>query len=204
MTRFYLLRHGETAWNRDGDRYCGRSDISLTDQGIRQAEQVGHYLSHYELDAVYASPLSRARQTAEAVALPHGLKVSTDHRLVEMDFGNWEGLTKPQIHELEGDDWYNWTQNPVDIPAGHTGETADQVYNRVKECLKELSKRHPNQTVAVVAHNTVNRIWTVGSLRAPFASYRYLRFHNTGISVFEWERDAVFWRQMNSTDHLRN
>lgn len=202
MTRFYLLRHGETTWNRDGDRYCGRSDISLTEQGIRQAEQVGYYLSDHKLDAVYASPLRRARQTAEAVAVPHGLKVFTDERLVEMDFGSWEGLTKPQIHEQGGDYWYNWTQNPVDIQAGHTGETAGEVYNRVRECLKELSKRHPNKSVAVVAHNTVNRIWTVGSLGAPFASYRHLRFHNTGISVFEWESDAVFWRQMNCTDHL--
>ena len=89
MLNVYLLRHGETAYNADGNRYCGRTDICLTSKGLKQAEAAFNQLKGISPDAVYSSPLERARHTASIAA--GGKPVETDHRLIEVDFGSWEG-----------------------------------------------------------------------------------------------------------------
>ena len=90
----YLLRHGETAWNADNNRYCGRTDIELTEKGLEQAQVVREQLGGTEFTAVYSSPLQRALQTA---TIASGKKVITDQRLVEADFGKWEQKTKEEF-----------------------------------------------------------------------------------------------------------
>ncbi|MCH5599789.1 histidine phosphatase family protein [Niabella ginsengisoli] len=87
ILKVYLLRHGQTAWNADNNRYCGRTDIPLTSLGVQQAEAVKAQLDGISIDAAYASPLIRARTTAEIAC---GKKVITDERLIEADFGLWE------------------------------------------------------------------------------------------------------------------
>src|SRR5690348_12200477 len=95
MLDVYLLRHGETQWNADGNRYCGRTDISLTKKGISQAELVHDQLKQIRFDAVYSSPLRRATYTAQIAS---GInEVITDKRLIEVDFGNWEGKTREEF-----------------------------------------------------------------------------------------------------------
>ncbi|RYZ25912.1 MAG: histidine phosphatase family protein, partial [Sphingobacteriales bacterium] len=87
MLTVYLLRHGQTAWNADNNRYCGRTDIPLTDKGIAQAKLVSEQLEGLKLDGVYSSPLQRAALTA---SLATNRTVITDDRLIEADFGQWE------------------------------------------------------------------------------------------------------------------
>ncbi|MEJ7828784.1 MAG: histidine phosphatase family protein, partial [Segetibacter sp.] len=89
MLNIYLLRHGETAWNADGNRYCGRTDLPLTKKGIQQAELVYRHLKDYTFEAVYSSPLQRAYTTAKIAC--GDKEVIKDDRLIEADFGEWEG-----------------------------------------------------------------------------------------------------------------
>jgi len=146
MTTLLLARHGETDWNREL-RIQGSSDIDLNDLGRRQAQALAQELEHIELDAIYSSDLSRARQTAAAVAALHGLEVRLDVRLRERSFGSWEGLTREDIAAL---------------PEGsrHDGETDDEVRERVLEAVQEIADDHPGENVLVVAHGgALNALW---------------------------------------------
>src|ERR1700704_4943984 len=104
MTELLLVRHGETDWNAEG-KLQGHTDRPLNDHGRRQAQALAERLAGNSIDAVYASDLSRARETAEMVGEKLGLPVLVDPDLREKNWGNWEGLTSDQrLHiEFEGE-----------------------------------------------------------------------------------------------------
>lgn len=103
MTRFYLLRHGETSWNLEGNRYCGRTDVPLSPAGRDQADRVARALRDVPFAAAFCSPLRRSRDTAESFAAPRPLPVVPDDRLAEIDFGAWEGKTRAEIERTDPD-----------------------------------------------------------------------------------------------------
>jgi uncharacterized phosphatase len=197
----YLLRHGETEWNRDGNRYCGLTDIPLSDIGREQAELAADYLKSVPFQAVYASPLIRAYETAKIISSRHDLPIQTDKRIQEIDFGSWEGKPKEQLIEEDSQAWSAWLNDPTDVPAGGTGETAREVYVRAKSFFDEAARKHIEKTILVVGHNTLNRFFITGCLSAPFRSYRSIKQNNTGITVFEM-KDNVEFIQMNLHEHL--
>ncbi len=91
MTRFILVRHGQTEWNRV-ERFRGRADLALNETGIRQAEAVAERLSRWQVATVYTSPLQRASVTAQTLASHLGLAVQPLDALIDIDFGRWQGL----------------------------------------------------------------------------------------------------------------
>ncbi|MCR4400303.1 MAG: histidine phosphatase family protein, partial [Syntrophomonadaceae bacterium] len=118
----YLVRHGETHWNRER-RYQGWTDIGLNERGWLQAAALARRLRPLRLAAVYASGLRRAVETARAIAEPRRLQVQTMACFREMRFGDWEGLTAEEIQERFGAATYAlWLQDPsrVTIPGGET------------------------------------------------------------------------------------
>src|SRR5919112_3187296 len=125
MTTLLLARHGETDWNREL-RIQGSSDIELNELGRRQAQGLAQELTDVDLDAIYASDLARARQTAEAVAATHGLEVKLDSRLRERSFGSWEGLTRDDLDAM---------------PPGshHDGERDEEVRERMLAAVQEIA-----------------------------------------------------------------
>jgi broad specificity phosphatase PhoE len=181
MLKVFLLRHGETRYNADGNRYCGLTDISLTDLGLHQASLVNSQLKGIEFDAVYASPLKRARLTAELATQRH---VATDQRLIEMDFGLWEGKTKEQFIPENEQLWNSWLADPAVTRAGQTGENAAQVIHRMDDFFSEMILRHPSGTIVVVAHNGVNRLYLAHKLGMPLANYRRLAIENSCLCEF--------------------
>ena len=108
MVEIILARHGETDWNAE-EVFRGRADIELNGRGRRQAEMLAGSLSEAKLEAVYSSPLQRARDTAEAVARRHQLKVAVSPGLIDCDFGQWQGLqlkeVKVDIQRYTGSGW---------------------------------------------------------------------------------------------------
>lgn len=94
--RIILVRHGQTKWNSEG-RVQGRTDIPLNARGMAQAEAVGEWLSGRKIDAVYASPLMRAHDTAKAIADRQGVCVKLLGEMIEIDFGLWEGKTSCEL-----------------------------------------------------------------------------------------------------------
>jgi broad specificity phosphatase PhoE len=163
MTTLLLARHGETDWNREL-RIQGSSDIELNELGRRQAQSLAQELTDVDLDAIYASDLSRARATAAAVAATHGLEVKLDPRLRERSFGNWEGLTREEVHAM---------------PPGsrHDGETDEEVRERMLAAVQEIAAAHPGEEVLIVSHGgALNTLW----------------HHALGVRVERWANCAVY------------
>ncbi|WP_129718245.1 histidine phosphatase family protein [Pedobacter sp. SYP-B3415] len=198
MLEVYLLRHGETAYNADGNRYCGRTDIALTEKGINQAHGVHTQLAGLHFDAVFSSPLQRAYQTAQiASGLPEG--VQKDSRLIEADFGRWEGKTKEEFIPESPELWADWCTNPEHTRAGGTGETALQVVTRLDDFFNELTKRFARGRVMVVAHNGVNRLFMAYKLEMPLKNYRRIVQENSSITLLDFdEQGDMTLKKLNS------
>ena len=182
MLNVYLLRHGETQWNADGNKYCGRTDIPLTQKGISQAELVHHQLKNIDFDAVYSSPLQRALRTARIASGKND--VVTDERLIEFSFGNWEGKTKEEFIPEAPALWERWCNNPATTKAGGTGETANEVVERVDHFFEFILKKFPSGNVLVVGHNGINRFYLAFKLSMELKNYRRLVQENSSISMF--------------------
>jgi len=139
-----LVRHGETDWNADG-RLQGQTDRPLSDFGRRQARQLAEELADEEFQAIYASDLSRARETAEIVGERVGVPVVLDPELREKNWGTWEGLTAVE-------------RDRVDF----VGETTEEHQERILRALQRISERHPGDgRLLVVTHGgSMRRVQT--------------------------------------------
>lgn len=189
MLNVFLLRHGQTAWNADNNRYCGRSDISLTAKGIQQAEAVKAQLTNITFDGVYSSPLERAFMTANIAT---GVHVKKDNRLIEADFGEWEKKTKEEFIAENPTLWDNWMADPATSRAGGTGETGMEIVTRVDDFFNELLQKHVNGNILVAAHNGVNRLYLAYKLGMPLRNYRRLVQDNASITTFTLAADGAF------------
>ncbi|HEY4288602.1 MAG TPA: histidine phosphatase family protein [Puia sp.] len=190
MLSVYLLRHGQTPYNADGNRYCGRTDLALTDKGIQQAEAVYQRLKGIRLDAVYSSPLQRARRTAELVT---GWEtVQTDQRLIEVDFGGWEHKTKEEFVVEDPGSWAKWIDDPEHNQAGGTGESGGAIIKRLDGFYSEMLMRHAGQTILVAGHNGTNRLYMAHKLGMPLRNYRRLFQENSAITLFELDDKEEF------------
>jgi broad specificity phosphatase PhoE len=193
MLSVYLLRHGQTPYNADGNRYCGRTDVELTERGIRQALAVNERLQSIRLDAVYSSPLLRARRTAE---LASGWSpVQTDPRLIEIDFGGWEHKTREEFVAEDPLSWEAWSRDPLNNRAGNTGERGAEIVARLDDFFNEMLVRHAGQTILVVGHNGVNRLYMAHRLGMPLQNYRRLVQENSAITLFELDDNGEFTLQ---------
>lgn len=141
MTVFLLVRHGETDWNAEG-RLQGHTDTPLNDFGRSQAQTLAEILAVEKLDAVYASDLARARETAEIIGGRIGLPVVLRADLREKDWGTWEGLTSAERDRVE-----------------FAGETTEAHRERTLRALLEIAECHPAGRVLVVTHGgSVRRV----------------------------------------------
>jgi alpha-ribazole phosphatase/probable phosphoglycerate mutase len=192
MLNVFLLRHGQTAWNEDNNRYCGRTDIPLTEKGIRQAEAVREQLKGIAFSGVYSSPLERACKTA---SIATGASVIKDERLIEADFGNWERKTKEEFIAEDPLPWNNWMADPGIHRAGVTGETGMEIVTRVDDFFRELLLWHSSGNVLVAAHNGVNRLYLAYKLGMPLKNYRRLVQDNASVTVFTLSPKGEFTLQ---------
>ena len=134
MTTLLLVRHGETDWNAEG-KLQGHTDRPLNDYGRRQARALAERLAGEEIEAVYSSDLSRARETAEILGEQLGLPVAVDSDLREKNWGNWEGLTAGERLRVE-----------------YEGESSEDHRSRTLRAVERIVERHPAGRVVVVTH----------------------------------------------------
>jgi broad specificity phosphatase PhoE len=134
VTTLLLVRHGETDWNAEG-RLQGHTDRPLNDFGRRQAAALAERLADDGVDAVYASDLARARETAEILADRLGLPVVTDPDLRERNWGNWEGLTGSERDRVE-----------------YAGEEREAHGERVIRAVRRIAEQHPGERIVIVTH----------------------------------------------------
>lgn len=190
MVTICLLRHGETAFNADGNRYCGRTDVELTAKGLSQARRMSNLLNGFEFDAIYSSPLKRAKMTAEiASGVPD--RVVTDARLIEIDFGNWEGKCSEEFMEEDPLAWQDWLRDPYASRAGRVGEEGKEVLRRLHSFYQEIALKHAGKTVLVVGHNGVNRFFLSDGLGMPLKNYRQIVQDNSSLTLLTLLQDGV-------------
>jgi len=203
MTRIVLVRHGQTAWNREA-RFRGRADIELDEFGLKQAEATGRYLaSRWPVAAVYASPMRRAMQTAKAIARVRGLTARPLEGLIDIDFGELQGLSLDETAQRYTATYWAWEKAPhtVHFPGG---EGLDDVRSRVVGALDEVVARHPEQTVALVSHTVVNRVLLCAVLGWGNDHFWRLRQETCAVNVFDAEEDGTFTiALLNDTCHLQ-
>lgn len=153
VTRIVLVRHGETDWNVDG-RIQGHTDIALNAAGRWQARQLALALAHEDFSAIYASDLSRAFDTASAVANGRDVTVTADEGLRERGFGIFEGMSFPDIERRWPDQALRWRRRDPDFgPEG--GEVLRDFHGRCVSALHRLAAGHVGESIVVVAHGGV-------------------------------------------------
>jgi len=155
VTTLYVARHGQTALNKE-QRFQGSTDLPLNDEGCSQAELLAENLPA-SITCIIASPLLRARQTAEYVAKMHGLEVVLMDEFRERHYGVFEGLNRQELEAQYAEIWgRKIAQQWDDAPPG--GETMRETYLRVQTGLQRLTARHTGETVLLVAHGFVARV----------------------------------------------
>lgn len=200
-TRVVLVRHGQTAWNRD-ERFRGRADVPLDDTGVSQAEATGKRVaSAWSPVAVYSSPLIRALTTAEAIASPLALTVVPDAGLVDIDYGEWQGLAPEVIRQRWPKELEAWSEAPATarIPSG---EKLEDVRSRAMASLQRICAAHEGQTVCVVAHHVVNRLILLEVLGLGNERFWHIRQDTCAINVFEAQAGDFTLVSLNDTCHL--
>lgn len=160
--RLFLLRHGETRWNRES-RYQGCRDIPLSPTGRAQAAAAARLLADHPLAAVYSSPLRRARETAEAIAASRGLEVRIDAAFREICHGLWEGLTAAEVRTRFPALYAQWRATPAAVTMPE-GEGVRDVRKRVLDGLARLRASHDGEAVCLVAHGTPVRLLILEAL----------------------------------------
>jgi len=200
-TSIYLVRHGQTAWNKE-EVFRGRTDIPLNETGLREAELAGGYLRHLEPRAIYTSPLSRAFQTAQAIARFHGLDVRPLEGLIDMSFGSWEGHSLRQIEETDAERYQQWREEPhlFKLP---DGETLNEVRVRAMAALEWVIGRHPEEAVILVSHRVINKVILCGILDLDNSHFWQIAQDTTAINLIQHRNGRYVLSLMNETCHLK-
>jgi len=154
-----LVRHGETAWNREG-RYQGRTDIPLSPDGETQVRALAVRLAHVPIALAIASPLARARATAQAILAGRAVELASEPALIEISHGAWEGQLSSDVERAHAEMLGTWRSRPDrDVPAGPGAETLGEVEARSWPVLERLARQlGSDDTALVVAHDAVNRV----------------------------------------------
>jgi probable phosphoglycerate mutase len=185
-THIVLIRHGETAWNAER-RLQGHIDIALNAEGERQAQALAAALAGEHFDAIVASDLQRAFQTAEAVAGTRGLPVHRDPALRERCFGGFEGMQYADIEQRFPIEFAAWQRRDVDAPmppGERSAETFRQFYQRAIGAILGLAAARPGQSIVLVAHGGVLECAYRAALALPLETPRTFPVLNASINRF--------------------
>jgi len=194
-----LVRHGETEWNVQR-RYQGQTDVPLSGVGKRQAECIAERLVDQKIDAVYASDLSRAWETAQIIVKKSGLEVSPEPRLRELKFGVLEGLTFNEAEAQYPEMIAAWLKDFNNTPDG--AETILAFNQRVASLLDDLKRKHDEQIVLLVGHGgSLSEALRV-ILELSREKRWYLEMENASLSEVSISEDFVSLKRLNETCHL--
>lgn len=199
--RIILARHGETAWNAEG-RYQGQEDIPLSITGEAQAVAAARRLADVPIARAVASPLSRARRTAELMLGGRASMLACDPGLMEIAHGEWEGLLAAEIRERDPARLQAWRDAPetVQMPGGESiGQVLDRAWPAFVRACDGLGE---DETLLVVAHDAVNRVLLCRMLGLPLSRLWSFRQAPTTLNLLEGRSvDALDVVRLNDCSH---
>lgn len=177
-----FMRHGETAWNREG-RVMGRNPIELDERGRAQVRAAIPFARLIKPELIITSPLARARQSAEIIAAGvGGIPISEDPQLSEVLYGRWEGMV---FDDLTNDvDYLKYREHPMDAPTPG-GETIAQVQSRGVEAVRRAIAANCGRRILFVSHGDIIRTILCHFMRLELAHFRRIRVDNAAFSGFQ-------------------
>jgi probable phosphoglycerate mutase len=190
-TELILIRHGETAWNRER-RMQGQTDTPLSDIGRAQAEAVGRRLAQHPFAALYSSDLARAWDTAAAIARASGREIVREPALRERTFGMFEGLTYDEMSQRYPEAHARFSVRDPDY-AVPGGESPREFFERSLACLNAIAHTHAGECVVVVTHGLVLDTLHRAAHRMPLDAKREAPLLNASLNTFQ--RSADGWRE---------
>lgn len=202
MTKIILTRHGHVE-GIEPERFRGRMDLALTNLGLQQARRTAaHIAATWSAAAIYTSPLQRCRMTAEAIsAACGGLAFSAIEALNDLDYGLWQWRTHEEVQAEDPTAFRLWRSAPhfVRFPKG---ESLQDLVSRTFDALREVLARHPEESVVLVGHDSVNRALLLQLLDQPLSAYWRLSQDPCGVSEIDIENGLTRVRRINEIGHL--
>ncbi len=201
MTRIFLVRHGQTAWNV-GEIFRGRADVPLDETGLKEADLAGEALKDETIHAIYSSPLKRSVQTAEGIAKYQKLPVQTLEAIIDISYGEWEGKENAEVKQKYPDLYKLWLTEPhkVRFPGG---ETLDEVRTRTMSAIEKLVKKHQDESIVLVAHRVPNKVISCAVLGLDNSHFWRIKQDTASTNLFIYDNDQWIIAYLNNTFYLK-
>ena len=183
-TQLYFIRHGEVEERYHRVFGGSRIDMALSPLGLQHGQAVADWLQADKLDAVYASPMLRVKQTMAPLLTSRGIEPTIMQDLREVDFGDWTGFNWSEVKDRFGVSAFDWLEvlDKAGIP---NGETAHDLLSRVKPCLDQILQENPHRSVAVFCHGGIIRVMLALLLELPLTRMAHFNIEYGSISVVE-------------------
>lgn len=201
MTKVYVVRHGQTAWNLE-EVFRGRADIPLDETGKTEVHLAGQALQNETIHAIYSSPLSRSMETAENVAKFHKIPVSPLEAIVDISYGDWEGVRLKEVAEKYPDLYSLWLKEPHSIRFPN-GESLEEVRMRTMGAVEKLLLNHPNETIVLVAHRVPNKVICCTLLGLDNSHFWRIQQDTASTNLFIHKDDQWIVSFINDTSYLK-
>lgn len=202
-TKVFLVRHGETEWNRLG-KFQGCKDINLSKEGIVQASYLSKKFNN-NFDFIYTSPLKRALQTAEVISANKEIKPIIINELREINFGEWEGLTLKEISNNFPKEFNNWRNDKIEAPMCGGDLSLKNASRRAKNAITEIVDKHKEKKILIVAHGGIIKAGLIGLFEWDMTMYHKINLGNTAICEINFDLSLnPTIVKINDTSHLPN
>ena len=201
MTRIFVARHGQTEGN-ESRIYRGRWDLPLNENGLEQAKRAAGALQGVTLSAIYTSPLRRAMQTADAVAVKQKVQPVEEEGLIDIDYGDWTRMPDARVAEEFPDLYRRWKQSPETM-VFPGGEGLSSVRARVEPALTRLAERHPDENIALVSHRVPIKILLCAALGLDESAFWKVQIDTASITALDFHQGAFSLLFSNETCHLK-
>jgi phosphoserine phosphatase len=200
--RIYLVRHGETEWNKE-EVFRGRKDIGLSETGKVQAERTGRYFTGRRADRIISSPLKRAIQTAAEINRITGAPMEESAGLIDMCFGEWEGFSLKEVKQLDAGNLSLWQRSPQKLRLKE-GERLSSVRRRAAAVLEKLpTGAGDDGALVVVTHRVICKLLILHFLGIPSAHFWDMKFDPCSVTLIEKKPSRTTLVLMNDTCHLK-
>jgi broad specificity phosphatase PhoE len=201
MTSIYLVRHGQTAWNKE-EIFRGRTDVPLDETGLKQAELAAEYFKGMKIHGIFSSPLARAWMTAQKIGQPLSLNVQPLEGIIDLSYGKWEGHPLQEIERTDSERYRQWREEPhrVRLPGG---ESLDEARIRSMAALEGVIQKHPDKTLVLVSHRVINKVLICGILGIDNSHFWQIGQDTTAINLIRYRNGKYVLSILNETCHLK-
>lgn len=201
MTKVYVVRHGQTAWNLE-EVFRGRMDIPLDETGKKEVHLAGEALKDETLNAIYSSPLSRSMETAENIAKFQNIPVTPLESIIDISYGEWEGVSLVEVQKKYPDLYGLWLKEPHNITFPG-GESLEQVRVRTRNAIDDLVEKHKDENIALVAHRVPNKVICCSLLGIDNSNFWRIQQDTASTNLFVYKDGQWIISYLNDTSYLK-